>query len=254
MKKYEENDIEEDVLDCISKMKQTIEKTRSDCKEELVYSFGVLDVIFKIGSAFLDNEIIKSSSFFPTWTNVAFGEMMVTADRITDEILLGRYRAVSAEVRYVFEYLVRAIFIDKHYENVTMKNEADKFKSKLEFWMRNKDKKILSFSNMIRTLNPLYKDELFRVYKNLCQEIHPDRYFTHPFVVADLIENPQNYVDPQFLKTTIETVKDAYDLMFYMILDYSSNRILVSTRENAEAIQKHKFNRISEIIKIDLHT
>ena len=248
--KQDQLDLEEEISERFSIMKRTIEKSQSDCRKELAYSFQVLDAIFQVGVVFVDNEVFKKNGVLsPSLTHVAFGEMMVVADRISDEILLGRYRAVSAEVRYVFEYLSRSIFVDTLFAQEPKQTRIDLFKMKLDFWIKHKNKRTLGFSNVMRKLNLPYRHELHKIYEALCQEIHPDRYFTHPLVVTDLIKNPQNYVDPKFLEITIEIVKDAYDWMFYMIHDsIRSGRSLIATKERREAIQKSGFHQLSTIL------
>jgi len=124
---------------------------------------------------------------------------------------VGAYHSVIRELRYIFESILRAHYIDKNYSSLSIQEKLGKLKE-LE-----KEKSIVK--KLTKTLP--YNEELYKIYQDLCKYVHPSSEALEPVIKMGKVEpNILFTFDEEIFDKCANFSSEVMDMFILVLLNF----------------------------------
>ncbi len=128
---------------------------------------------------------------------------------------VGAYHCVIRELRYVFESVLQAYYVDTKYPSLSMQEKLEKLRE-LE------TKKKLSVNKLTKALP--YAEELYDIYQNLCKYVHPSSVELEPVIKMGKVEpNILFTFDRELFDKCEKFSSEVMDVLILVILHFHSS-------------------------------
>lgn len=201
----------------IKKWNEVEKLTQKKCGKEFKKLIALYDFPFSVWDSF--ELLIDDDAFFSKYCNsLAYSRYFELSNVTYQNIFLanhGLYRNAFDNIRYVFESIVQAIYIDSRHPKATIK-------TKIEILKEVEDKIEYHAVRLIDELQISHKDTLKKEYKVLSQIIHPS-YKQILSMQEDWKKSREFFpsrVNSGEINNLCESTRVMYDIFFFLFLPH----------------------------------
>jgi len=125
---------------------------------------------------------------------------------------VGAYHSAIRELRYIFESVLRAHYMDTKYSSLSMQEKLEKIKE-LE------TNKKLGARELTKTLP--YENELYKIYQDLCKYVHPSSEELEPVIKTGKVDpNILFTFDGELFDKCVKFSSAIMDVFILVLLDF----------------------------------